>query len=131
MLTRDQIPEDIFCYFEEDIKEEKATTVHNFHPCCKPIDIMEDLLQDVPIDPAKPVLDPFVGSGATGIACLRTGHPFIGIDKEMDYLKISDARIRYWSVEDRGWLLETEIVSDAPQELREIPTLDFWGSDDE
>lgn len=40
------------------------------------------------------VLDPFLGSGTTAIACLKLNRKFIGIEKEEEYVKISRARIK-------------------------------------
>ena len=40
------------------------------------------------------VLDPFAGSGTTGIACVEVGRPYILIEKEADYVKIARARIK-------------------------------------
>ena len=39
------------------------------------------------------VLDPFMGSGTTGVACLRTGRNFIGIEKDEGYFKIANERL--------------------------------------
>ena len=39
------------------------------------------------------VLDPFMGSGTTGIACRKLNYGFIGIELEPDYIKIAKARI--------------------------------------
>ena len=39
------------------------------------------------------VLDPFMGSGTTGIACKKNGFGFVGIEKEAEYLEIARARI--------------------------------------
>ena len=39
------------------------------------------------------VLDPFMGSGTTGMACKKTGRDFIGIEKDPEYIKIAEARI--------------------------------------
>lgn len=72
-----------------------ASHVKNFHPTIKPIDLMRNLLNSVPID-GRPVLDPFLGSGSTALACLHTGHDCIGIEQDEDYLEIADARVRYW-----------------------------------
>ena len=104
-----------------------AGQVHNHHPTCKPITIMEKLLADISIDQG-PVLDPFTGSGTTGIACLRTGHDFIGIERESEYLPIADARIR-WHGEGRS----VQIDSDAPPSEREeqINLMDLFGSTEE
>jgi len=72
-----------------------AGEVHNFHPTVKPIDLMERLLLGIPTDEGA-ILDPFTGSGTTGVACIRTGHDFIGIERESDYLAIIDARLHHW-----------------------------------
>jgi hypothetical protein len=39
------------------------------------------------------VLDPFLGSGTTGMACVYEQRPFIGIEREVDYMAIAEARI--------------------------------------
>lgn len=71
------------------------TKVFNTHPTVKPVDLMEKLLATLPGDVV--VCDPFLGSGSTGIACVKTGRDFIGIEKEVEYFKIADARIRHWN----------------------------------
>jgi len=43
------------------------------------------------------VLDPFMGSGTTGIACLLEGREFIGIEREPDYMEIARRRIEHWA----------------------------------
>ena len=43
------------------------------------------------------VLDPFMGSGSTGIACVLNNRDFIGIDLEERYVKISEDRIKFFS----------------------------------
>ena len=88
-----------------------ASQVRNFHPTVKPIGIMEALLADVPED--ADVCDPFTGSGTTGIAAVNTGHSFIGIEREEEYLIIADARIRYWA--DKANYDLPLIESDAPE----------------
>lgn len=45
------------------------------------------------IDPALPVLDPYMGSGTTGVACVRLGRRFIGIEIEPRYFEIACRRI--------------------------------------
>lgn len=66
--------------------------VHNFHPTVKPIALMEWLCRLVS-HPGDVVLDPFLGSGSTGIACINTGRRFIGIEKEKEYYDIARKRI--------------------------------------
>jgi len=101
------------------IRKWKTTTRRNRHPTVKPIKIMEHLLQDMPLDQG-PILDPFAGSGTTGIACLKTGHDFIGIEKEKESMETADARIRHWDRELKPWD-GAEIESDVtPEEEKEV-----------
>ncbi len=77
-----------------------ADTVKNFHPTVKPVGVMERLLADLPTDEG-PIIDPFNGSGTTGIACLRTGHDYIGIEREEEYGVIATSRLEHWNTELR------------------------------
>lgn len=64
----------------------------NFHPTVKPIELMQWLVRLVtPINGV--VLDPFLGSGTTGIAALRENRRFIGIEMSAEYMEIAKARI--------------------------------------
>lgn len=65
----------------------------NNHPTVKPIKLMEYLIKLVSREGAT-ILDPFLGSGTTAIACLKLGRNFIGIEKEEEYIKIAEARIK-------------------------------------
>lgn len=65
---------------------------HGGHPTEKPVALMEALLSDF-TDVGAVVLDPFMGSGTTGVACLRTGRAFIGIERETRYFDIACKRI--------------------------------------
>jgi site-specific DNA-methyltransferase (adenine-specific) len=64
----------------------------NNHPTVKPIKLMQYLVKLV-TPPNGIVLDPFCGSGTTGIACKIDGFQFVGIDQDLDYCKIAEARI--------------------------------------
>ena len=104
-----------------------ASTVHNVHPTVKPIDLMERLLQSIPTDQG-PVIDPFCGSGSTAIACIRTGHDFIGIDREEEYLAIQGARTKHWkdkTLKGDNWdnlTIETEYVPDETVVAKPVET---------
>lgn len=63
------------------------------HPCPRPVDTMEHIVQ-LAADQGGAILDPFMGSGTTGVACVRTGRKFIGIEIEPKYFEIAKARIR-------------------------------------
>lgn len=62
------------------------------HPTMKPIALMAWLVRLV-TPPGGVVLDPFMGSGSTGIAALREGARFVGIEREPEYFRIATARI--------------------------------------
>jgi site-specific DNA-methyltransferase (adenine-specific) len=64
----------------------------NNHPTVKPIALMEYLINMVSRDGAT-ILDPFMGSGTTGVACKNLGRNFIGIELDADYIEIAKARI--------------------------------------
>lgn len=62
------------------------------HPTQKPVDLMRWLCRLV-TPPNGIVLDPFTGSGTTGVAALREGFRFVGIEREAQYVEIARARI--------------------------------------
>jgi len=59
------------------------------HPTEKPVGLMRKLLQKT----AGIVLDPFMGSGTTGVACVKLGRKFIGIELDPKYFDIACKRI--------------------------------------
>lgn len=63
------------------------------HPTCKPVPLMEKYVR-ILVKPLGTIIDPFMGSGTTGVACIRTGRQFIGIEKEPKYFEIACNRIR-------------------------------------
>lgn len=62
------------------------------HPTQKPVDLLEYLICKFS-DEGSVVLDPFMGSGSTGVACARTGRKFIGIERDDEYFKTAVRRI--------------------------------------
>ena len=64
------------------------------HPTVKPIKLMQYLVKLV-TPPNGTVLDPFMGSGSTGIAAVRLGFDFIGIEREKEYYNIAEKRINH------------------------------------
>jgi len=71
------------------IRDEKGDRVH---PTQKPIGVMEWCIKHLPAD-SQMILDPFMGSGTTGVACVRLGRQFIGIERERKYFDIAVKRI--------------------------------------
>jgi DNA modification methylase len=70
--------------------------MRNTHPTVKPIALMRHLVRLV-TPPGGVVLDPFTGSGSTGVAAVLEGARFIGIEREPEYIPIARARIRHWA----------------------------------
>ena len=64
-------------------------TGNNFHPTEKPVELMSRFVEWT----AGVVLDPFMGSGTTGVACAKLGRKFIGIELEPAYFDIACKRI--------------------------------------
>lgn len=64
----------------------------NFHPTVKPVALMEYLINMVTPKNGI-VLDPFAGSGTTGVACINTGRNYILIEKEREYIDIINKRL--------------------------------------
>ena len=62
-----------------------------FHPTQKPLAVMKWVIELCP--KADSVLDPFMGSGTTGIASIQMGRKFIGIEREPKYFEIACQRI--------------------------------------
>ena len=65
----------------------------NFHCTTKPLKLMEYLCTLTKPPTGGIVLDPFAGSGSTGVACVNTNRDFIGIELDENYLKIAEKRI--------------------------------------
>lgn len=64
----------------------------NHHPTVKPLKLMSYLITMI-TPPKGVVLDPFMGSGSTGVAAVTNGFKFVGIEKEKEYLAIAKKRI--------------------------------------
>lgn len=61
------------------------------HPCQMPLEVMENIIGILPENAT--IIDPFMGSGTTGVACKKKGHNFIGIELDKDYFEIAQKRI--------------------------------------
>lgn len=79
-----------FFYVAKASKRERGED--NNHPTVKPIKLMEYLCKLI-TPPNGVVLDPFMGSGSTGVAAKSLGFKFIGIEREKEYVEIAEKRI--------------------------------------
>ena len=80
-----------FFYCPKASKKEKGKD--NIHPTVKPIELMKYLVKLVTPKGAL-VLDPFMGSGSTGVSALQVGCRFLGIEKEKEYFDIAERRLK-------------------------------------
>jgi len=67
----------------------------NNHPTVKPIELMKYLIKLITPEGGT-VLDPFNGSGSTGMAAVELGHPYIGCELDEKYVEIAEKRIEAW-----------------------------------
>ena len=82
-----------------------------FHPTQKPVGVMTwciDKLKDSDL-----ILDPFMGSGTTGVAAVNLGRRFIGIEREEKYFEVALRRIE--EAEKQGSLFSEEFVAQSEQ----------------
>ena len=77
-------------------KHNKVSMRLNTHPTVKPVELMKYLCRLV-TPKGGTVLDPFMGSGSTGMAAKDEGFDFIGIEKDEEYFKICESRIKITS----------------------------------
>jgi len=71
----------------------------NNHPTVKPVELMKYLIKLVTPANGK-VLDPFNGSGSTGMAAVELGHEYVGIELDPAYVEIAKKRIEAWNQTD-------------------------------
>ena len=66
----------------------------HLHPTQKPVPLMAWCMEQARVPVGATVLDPYMGSGTTGIACIRTGRKFIGIERDPKHFETAVQRIR-------------------------------------
>jgi SAM-dependent methyltransferase len=110
-------------------EREESSERKNIHPTVKPAKVMERLMDDLPREAT--VVDPFFGSGTTGIAALRTGRSLLGIEMEPGYLEIADARMRHWREAEAGWkavVIDSDLDPEADEDTDSpVDMDDFFG----
>lgn len=92
------------------------------HPTPKPEWLMLECLEAF-TDPGDVVMDPFAGSGTTGVACLRLGRRFIGIERDATYAAVARERLL---AEEQG--LSLSAARAGQQSLFGIPTPNVRGA---
>ncbi len=81
------------------------------HPTQKPIEVMRWCIGHLP-EPALTILDPFMGSGTTGVAAVKMGRQFTGIEIDPGYFDIACRRIA-------AALKEPDLFIEAPQPMKQ------------
>lgn len=77
--------------FYSKVRDGKKTG--NIHPTKKPVSLMKQLIKLVSIE-NQIILDPFMGSGSTGVASKELKRDFIGYEREVDYFNIAQERLK-------------------------------------
>lgn len=81
------------------VKNNKTNLDGNNHPTVKPVALMEYLIKLI-TPPGGTVLDPFNGSGSTGMAAAGLGFDYIGLELDPNYVEITQKRIEAWLTKD-------------------------------
>ena len=102
---------------------DRRVEVFNFHPTVKPVKVLEYLCRLTETPTGGVVLDPFMGSGSTGVACARAGRRFVGI--EIDPASFELARARLANSGDE------HVAQSRCREMERAaePQLELWGGD--
>ena len=80
---------------ERDVWQIKPVnfTIKRHHPAEKPVEIIKKMLEET-TEKGDVVLDAFMGSGTTAVACKQMGRNFIGFELNPEYVKIAEERLR-------------------------------------
>ena len=70
----------------------RSRDIYTNHPSQKPIQLLRMIVEKY-TNSGDLILDPFMGSGTTGVACMQTGRNFIGIEIDPKYYAIAEKRI--------------------------------------
>ena len=87
-LDKDFLTKIFYCAKVKGMKKDQNT-----HPTIKPLPLMQYLCRLVKSPSDCVILDPFMGSGTTGVACIKENIKFIGIEKEKEYFDIAKTRL--------------------------------------
>ena len=80
------------------------------HPSEKPVELLEIMIRNS-TNEGDTVIDPFMGSGSTGVACLNTNRKFIGIELDENYFQIAEARIKETEQQQENLRIGLEYLS--------------------
>ena len=95
------------------------TERRNIHPTCKPVNVMRWLVRLV-TPPNGTVVDPFTGSGTTGVAAALEGFDFIGCELSPEYVEIARARIAHAVEFPAMWEPDYQAPDEVPEEQLDL-----------
>lgn len=81
-----------------NINQVKNVSKKHSHPCQMPLEVMENIIGILPRDVL--VIDPFMGTGTTGVACQKYGVDFIGIELDKEYFEIAQNRLKEMKLDE-------------------------------
>jgi site-specific DNA-methyltransferase (adenine-specific) len=99
-----------------------SLVVRNFHPTVKPIALMEYLAKFLMMPENTKLLDPFMGSGTTLIACNRLNIDCDGIEQSKEYIELAQARLAHYSNTELKYEVGT---TNSPKDKTQLNILDF------
>lgn len=104
-----------YCSFDANAKcfEFPRNSIDKQHPTQKPVELMAWCIEQA--GSPQTILDPFMGSGTTGVAAIQMGRKFIGIEREPKYFDIACKRIEQAAAQ--GKLFEPEPVKQVQESL--------------
>ena len=103
----------------------RPTPMANIHPTVKPIKLMQYLVKMI-TPPNGIVLDPFCGSGTTGVACKLDGFKFVGLEQDPEYCKIAQARINNYIQNPNDYQNNTQESQEPTIDNNEEPQLTLF-----
>lgn len=103
-----------YFYCPKVTRKERHMGIDNNHPTVKPVDLMEYLIKLI-TPPNGTVLDPYNGSGSTGMAAAGLGYNYIGLELDPKYVEISEKRIAAWLDKDQADNTFDDLFDDAAE----------------
>jgi len=108
VITVDKINELIDNVFLLPKPSQKEKGSYNTHKTVKPLAICEYLIRLTAYSENATILDPFVGSGTTAVAAKTLGKNYIGIDSNIEYVRIAEKRLKEIDVREAASLFQKE-----------------------
>lgn len=86
----------VYCHRQTFVSSSRAKESgigESAHPTQKPLDLMAWCIEKLRLPKGATIFDPYMGSGTTGVAAIRAGYDFIGVEQQPEYFAIAQRRI--------------------------------------